>query len=177
MNFKRTKGQEFVSYDTALKTQLRRLEEIGAGLSGITQAYWFLEKSGISSDLRKQVVAAAGGIYDSLKLRAALVAIVPQVSRLEGESNANTAINNNSRMWKGKSQSNAHKVHAVDQDGGDLEDETEQDERPNEGFGTEDLEAELEVLMTRLARGADLKERVDTRVKRRQSRGKLASNL
>ena len=56
-SFRRARGQEFVNYDSAFRSQLQRLEEIGAGISGVTKAFWFLEKAGLSSDLRKQVVA------------------------------------------------------------------------------------------------------------------------
>ena len=43
------------------RNHLNRLEESGAKIEGVTKAYWFTEKAGLSGDLRKQVVAAAGG--------------------------------------------------------------------------------------------------------------------
>ena len=53
-NFKRPRGQEFTAFDTSFRAQLQRLEEIGAGLSGTTKAFWFLEKAGISPELRSR---------------------------------------------------------------------------------------------------------------------------
>ena len=40
--FRRPKGQEFVAYDMEFRRHGQRLEEIEAGLSGVTRAYWFL---------------------------------------------------------------------------------------------------------------------------------------
>ena len=139
--FRRTKGQEFVAYDMAFRMHLQRLDEINAGVEGVTKAYWFLEKAGLSADLRKQVVAAAGGAYDYPKLRAAVMAIVPQVSREEdGSSHPNPP-----RMWK---RGNPKQVHAT------LEDDEgeEPDEAGVEETDTAQLEAELEVLMTHAAK-------------------------
>ena len=44
--FRRQRGQEFVAYDMEFRRHNQRLEEIGAGLAGVTKAYWFLEKAG-----------------------------------------------------------------------------------------------------------------------------------
>ena len=74
--YRRHKGQEFVAYGMEFRRHGQRLEEIGAGLTGATKAYWFLEKAGLPPELRKQVVAAAGGQYDYAKLRSAVMAIV-----------------------------------------------------------------------------------------------------
>ena len=150
-NFRREKGQEFVAYDMAFRAQLQRLDEIGGGIDGVTKAYWFLEKAGLSAELRKQVVAAAGGVYDYVKLRSALVAIVPQVHRAEEErSSAAPQV----RQWKrGGPTSHPRQVHAT-LDDGELEEEA-QFEDAGEDQGSEDadkLEAELEVLMTQAAR-------------------------
>ena len=146
-SFRRTKGQEFVSYDTAYRTQLRRLEEIGAGIGGITKAYWFLEKAGLSAELRKQVVAAAGGTYDYDKLRSALVAIVPQVARLDAENTPSPSTN---RMWKQKHGNHSNKVNAVDQD--DQDDDVDEVNDGADIKSPDELEAELECLMTKAAR-------------------------
>ena len=81
--FKRSTGQQFTEYDMEFRRQCQRLDEIDAGIHGVTRAYWFLEKAGLGPELRKQVVAAAGGCYDYPKLRAALVAIVPNVQKDE----------------------------------------------------------------------------------------------
>ncbi|OLP81988.1 hypothetical protein AK812_SmicGene37403 [Symbiodinium microadriaticum] len=56
-NFRRTPGQEYIAYDMEFRNHLKRLEEIGAKIEGLTKAYWFIEKAGLSGDLRKQVVA------------------------------------------------------------------------------------------------------------------------
>ena len=79
--FRRSRGEEFISFDTNFRAQLQKLEEINAPLMGITKSYWFLETAGLSSELRKQVVSAAGGSYEYEKLRSALMAIVPSVKR------------------------------------------------------------------------------------------------
>ena len=77
--FRRARGQEFVAYDMQFRRHGQRLEEIGAGLSGVTKAYWFLEKAGLSAELRKQVVAAAGGVYDYYGGRAGYGLISPVI--------------------------------------------------------------------------------------------------
>ena len=147
--FRRSKGQEFVAYDMEFRRHGQRLEEIGAGLTGVTRAYWFLEKAGLSSELRKQVVAAAGGQYDYAKLRSAVMAIVPQVNKEEehhvsGHQHSNAG----NRQWR-----KAAKVHATTQD--------EEGEDAENDFGTmsedgqapaELLEEELQVLLTQAAR-------------------------
>ena len=132
--FRRAKGQEFVAYDMAFRMHLQRLEEINAGLEGVTKAYWFLEKAGLSAELRKQVVAAAGGTYDYPKLPAAVMAIVPQVSR-EEDTSSNP---NPPRMWK---RGNPKQVHATLE----VEEGEEPEEVTAEEGDTTQLEAELEV--------------------------------
>ena len=82
-NFRRSPGQEYITFDMEFRTHLKRLEETGAKIEGLTQAFWFIEKAGLSGDLRKQVVAAAGGEYDFNKLRKALMAIVPRANKEE----------------------------------------------------------------------------------------------
>lgn len=49
--FKRAKGEEFSHYDSSFRTQCLRLTEIGAPISGVCQAFWFLEKASISEEL------------------------------------------------------------------------------------------------------------------------------
>ena len=144
-DFKRTAGQEFVAYDMEFRTHLKRLEDIGAKLEGLTKAYWFLEKTSLSSDLRKQVISASGGEYDYAKLRKALMAMVPKVRRdEEPASTTRTPF----RQWKGKG-GNPRQVNATtedDQDREDGEDEEVEQAHP------EELEGELEVLLTQAAR-------------------------
>ena len=139
-NFRRSRGQEFVAYDMAFRMHLQRLEEINAGIDGVTKAYWFLEKAGLSAELRKQVVAAAGGQYDYPKLRSAVMAIVPQVSK-EEEHQGPPA---NTRLWK----RGTARVQATIEP----EDADEPEEPPEDEGDTDRLEAELEVLMTHAAR-------------------------
>ena len=94
------------------------MEEIGAPLDGLVRSYWFLEGSGISAELRKQVISAAGGSYNYEKLRAALVAIVPTVKRDESEIHGRAG---NGAGEKPKFERRGHKphgVHAVEEDGG-----------------------------------------------------------
>ena len=139
--FRRAKGQEFVAYDMAFRMHLQRLDEIHAGISGVTKAFWFLEKAGLSAELRKQVVAAARGEYDYPKLRAAVMAIVPQVSREEEASSGQPP----PRLWK---RGNPKQVHATLEDG----EGQDAEEVPVEEDDTAQLEAELEVLMTHAAK-------------------------
>ena len=64
--FQHSRSQDFVSYDTAFRTQL--LDEIGAGIEGLTKGYWYLAKASISDDLRQKVVSATEpwrGLYAS----------------------------------------------------------------------------------------------------------------
>lgn len=49
--FKRAKGEEFSHYDSSFRTQCLRLTEIGAPISGVCKAFWFLEKASISEEL------------------------------------------------------------------------------------------------------------------------------
>ena len=147
--FRRSKGQEFAAYDMEFRRHGQRLEEIGAGLSGVTRAYWFLEQAGLSSELRKQVVAAAGGQYDYAKLRSAVMAIVPQVNKEEEQHGSGHQHSNaGNQQWR-----KAAKVHATTQD--------EEGEDAENDFGTasddgqvpaELLEEELQVLLTQAAR-------------------------
>ena len=140
-NFRRARGQEFVAYDMSFRMHLQRLDEINAGIDGVTKAYWFLEKAGLSAELRKQVVAAAGGQYDYQKLRSAVMAIVPQVSKEEENHHPQPS----SRMWK----RGTARVHATTEP----EEAEEPEQPPEEEEGdTARLEAELEVLMTHAAR-------------------------
>ena len=147
--FRRSRGQEFVAYDMEFRRHGQRLEEIGAGLSGVTRAYWFLEKAGLSSELRKQVVAAAGGQYDYAKLRSAVMAIVPQVNKEdEHHGSGQQQPHSGNRQWR-----KAAKVHATTQDA------TAEDVDDDTGAGSEDgqvppelLEEELHVLLTQAAR-------------------------
>ena len=142
--FRRQKTQEFVAYDMEFRRHGQRLEEINAGLSGVTKAYWFLEKAGLSSELRKQVVAAAGGQYDYAKLRAAVMAIVPQVEK-DPESTSHS--NHSGRHWR----KGPAKVHATVQD----EETEELHEVPDDGgeeMQAEALEEELQCLLTQAAK-------------------------
>ena len=74
-----------------------------------------------------------------------------QVPRLEAETPTG-ATSQQPRTWKGKPSGNAHKVHAVDQDSNDPENEADDGDQHKEANAPEDLEAELEVLMTQAAR-------------------------
>ena len=147
--FRRSKGQEFVAYDMEFRRHGQRLEEIRAGLSGVTRAYWFLEKAGLSSELRKQVVAAAGGQYDYAKLRSAVMAIVPQVNKEEEHSSTGPhQASTGNRHWR-----KSAKVHATTQD--DDGDEADNDNMSISEEGQappELLEEELQVLLTQAAR-------------------------
>ena len=147
--FRRSKGQEFVAYDMEFRRHGQRLEEIGAGLTGVTRAYWFLEKAGLSPELRKQVVAAAGGQYDYTKLRSAVMAIVPQVNKEEGHHEAghhHSGVGN--RQWR-----KAAKVHATMQDDRAEDGEAEDHAGSDDGqVPPELLEEELHVLLTQAAR-------------------------
>ena len=116
-----------------------------AELEGLTKAYWFLEKAGLSADLRKQVVSAAGGDYDYIKLRRALVATVPKVKREEGTT---TTPRPSFRQWKTKNGC-PKQVHATTEEDDDT---GPQDEDHAEEADPEELESELEVLLTQAAR-------------------------
>ena len=146
-NFRRSPGQEYIAYDMEFRNHLKGLEEIGAKIERLTKAYWFIEKAGLSGDLRKQVVAAAGGEYDYNKLRRALMAIVPRVNKDEDGSHRPSST---SRHWKTRpNQHPPRQVHATMD--GSL-DEQDQDEVEETGGESERLEGELEVLLTQAAR-------------------------
>ena len=94
---------EFTAYDSAFRAQCQRLREVGPPLEGLIQAFWFIQKDNISEDLKRQVIAAAGGQYEYHRLRQALVAIVPQVKREHDDKG------DISRWTRAK----AHRVNAV----------------------------------------------------------------
>ena len=149
--FKRTPGMEYITYDMEFRAHLKRLEEIGAKVEGLTQAYWFIEKAGLSSELRKQVVAAAGGEYDYHKLRRALLAIVPKVNKEEDGGN-HTRFSPGNRQWKPRSNhNNTRQVHATLDDTVDDPEENPVEEAEAVGDSAA-LEGELEVLLTQAAR-------------------------
>lgn len=152
--FHRARGQEMTQYDTAFRTQCQRLAEAQSPLEGRAKAYWFLKKAGLSDDLRRQVVSSAGGVYDYSRLRAALVAIVPQVRRHDSED---AGKKDHSSQARGRSPGGRpHRVHAVldeandGEDHGDGGDGSDLDE--HEGCQAEELEMEAEVLLTAAAR-------------------------
>ena len=71
--------------------------------------------SGLSNDLREQVVAAAGGEYDYPNLRKSLRAIVPKVKKEEDHNNQSTSRPSFNRQWKPRNhprQVNATTEHA-----------------------------------------------------------------
>lgn len=79
--FRRAKGKEFVTYNMNFRSQMQKLEEVDAKISGIVKSWWFLECAGLSSELRKQIITASGGSYQYERLREAMMAIVPTVKR------------------------------------------------------------------------------------------------
>lgn len=120
--FRRSRGQEFCSYDTDFRVQLRKLEEANAPLSGISKSYWFLECAAISDELRKQVIAASGGSYEYERLRAALIAIVPKIHRDTSDdkgngsqsSSAKSSTNNNKKFFAQKKKGPSNRVNMVE---------------------------------------------------------------
>ena len=151
--FCRGRGQEMTQYDTAFRTQCQRLAEAQSPLEGRAKAYWFLKKAGLSEDLRRQVVSSAGGIYDYGRLRAALVAIVPQVRRHDLEDN--TKKDHHAQVRGRSPGGRSHKVHAVLDEGEDEDDHGDgggSDLEDHEGCPAEELEMEAEVLLTAAAR-------------------------
>ena len=89
-------------------------------------------------------MAAAGGDYNYSKLRAALVAIAPQVQKIEDKPHA-------ARQWRkgGNASGPAQQVHVVeDAEPGEGKDGGDNDSNQP----CEDLEAELHVLLTQAAR-------------------------
>ena len=160
--FKRSRGEEFSTYDTRFRAQLQKMEEIGAPLDGLVRSYWFLEGSGISAELRKQVISAAGGSYNYEKLWAALVAIVPTVKRDESEIHGRAG---NGAGEKPKFERRGHKphgVHAVEEDGDGAEEHHGEEEGINGEIDDEEalaMEQEAQVLLTQAAKRRSMAER------------------
>ena len=159
--FKRERGQEMTSYDMEFRSHCKRLEEVGGALTGTAKAFWYLEKASISEELKRQVISGAGGLYEYERLRASLVAIVPQVRRHE-ESNGG-----HQPKWISKPQNGdrrtSHKVHAVDIEESNVDEDGERMQRDevSEGDGRNEedaegeaarMEMEAEVLLTHAAR-------------------------
>jgi len=152
--FRRAKGQEMVSFDTAFRGQCKRLEEVGSPLVGTAKAFWFLEKAGLSEEVKRQVVSSAGGEYEYSRLRSALVAIIPQVKRQEMEEPASKPQGGHKGFGRGGYHRSSNRVHAVDQ-GGEQSGEEEPEGAPEDLDGDEEaeqLELEAEVLLTHAAR-------------------------
>lgn len=155
-SFRRARGEEFVTYDMNFRSQMQKLEEVGAGLSGIVKSWWFLECAGLSQELRKQVITASGGSYQYERLREALVAIVPTVKR-EGqdESSSSQPTTTGKKMFYSKKVIN--KVNMVDEqdetmpDGGEEEKTHEPGEVEDEAE-IEEMERQAQVLMTQASR-------------------------
>ena len=157
--FRRERGEEMSAYDTRYRVQLQKLEEVGAGITGLTKAFWFLECASISEELRKQVIAAAGGEYSYEKLRIALIAIVPKIHRDDNkpkDESSGAKPNNSQPRRFVSSKGRSHKVNMVeDEEHGDpgSEGRPENDDEPNlEEASLEDLEEQAQVLMTQAAR-------------------------
>lgn len=154
-SFHRLRGQEMTQYDTAFRTQCQRLAEAQSPLEGRAKAFWFLRKAGISDELRRQVVSSAGGVYDYQKLRSALVAIVPQVRRQDGDHQQEERKQQAGYVrGRGNGTPRANKVHAVlDEQDEDYGGSEHGEEDPLEGMSeAEGLELEAEVLLTAAAR-------------------------
>ena len=156
--FRRGRGEEFTHYDTAFRAQCLRLTESGSPLTGVAKAYWFLEKASISEELRRSVIASAGGQYDYEKLRAALCAIVPQVHREHQDQSTSQQKGGHGGRWPNHGR-HSHKVHAVVADGDDAEPAGEPEEGPSGEFSDEelakeieDMETEAQILMTQAAK-------------------------
>ena len=154
-SFHRVRGQEMTQYDTAFRTQCQRLAEAQSPLEGRAKAFWFLRKAGISEDLRRQVVSSAGGVYDYHKLRSALVAIVPQVKRQEGDHQQEDRKQQAGYVrGRGNGTPRTNKVHAViDEQEDDLRGSDHGEDDLCDGMSeAEGLELEAEVLLTAAAR-------------------------
>eukprot|EP00435_Cladocopium_sp_Y103_P012893 s3290_g3.t1 len=155
--FRRARGEEFVSYDMAFRSQMQKLDEVGAGLQGIVKSWWYLECAGLGSELRKQVITTSGGSYQYEKLREALMALVPQVRQESGEQPHHPTSNqgaNKSKFFHQKT-TKIKQVNMV-QEGQDNEEEA--DENPEDDIGElgeedpDELERQAQVLMTQASR-------------------------
>lgn len=148
--FRRERGEEFTTFDTRFRDQVQKLQEIGAPLEGLVKSFWFLESSGISGELRKQVVAAAGGSYQYERLRSALVALVPTVRKDDGE----TVRHQHGGNAKGKfGPRKVHGVNAVDEGEHDDDGHDHENNEPDEEEdAAQALEKEAQVLLTQAAK-------------------------
>ena len=153
-HFKRQRGEQMSTYDTNFRIQCEKLREVGSALEGTAKAWRFLQKAGISDETRQKVVSAAGGEYDYLRLRQALVAIIPDVNRGDASKNADSSSapqHGNGRKWQNvRKVTTAHRVNAVAEAAEDgLEDGDADDCELSEAG---ELEREAEILMTHAAR-------------------------
>lgn len=106
-----------------------------------------LGNAGLGPELRKQVVSTAGGCYEYAKLRAALVAIVPQVSREDSTSHAG-------KHARPSVLKKDHKVNVVEEHGQDSDQHGEDEEQRDDADEDDPyrLEEQAQVLMTEAAR-------------------------
>lgn len=180
--FKRSQGEQFTTYDSNFRAQCLRLTEVGCTLSGVSKAYWFLDKASISEDLRRSVVASAGGVYEYERLRTALCAIVPEVNRSAPAAGGGDRGHQQHGRWN-NGQKTSHRVHAVAADEDDVDGDMD-DSAP--GTWAEDwdeeveaMEAEAQILMTQAAkrRGEANRNRGFARQESTEQRGRRIDEL
>jgi len=157
-NFRREKGESFVNFDMNFRAQMQKLDEVGAGLTGIVKSWWFLETASLGQELRKQVVTASGGSYQYERLREALMAIVPSVKREDDDRHPTGQPNSaNPVRTKFYVQKNVkiNKVNIVDDDAPQVQEPDEhgdggvpEDEEPD----PEELERQARVLITQASK-------------------------
>lgn len=126
--FRRQRGEQKMSnYDTSFRIQCEKLQEVGSPLEGTSRAWWFLQKAGINDEIRQKVVAAPRAEYDYLKLRQALVAIIPDVNKLEPPKPPDPpGKGQGHRHWQNRKSGSSFRVNAVAE--ANEEDEEENDD-------------------------------------------------
>lgn len=156
--FKRQRGESFITFDMNFRSQMQKLDEVGAGLSGIVKSWWFLETAALGQELRKQVITASGGSYQYERLREALMAIVPSVDKDNTDpSSTNASTTSQPLRPKFFRQKNVqiNKVHMVDDDDEDpaeLQPQEEDEELMPAEADPEELERQAQVLITQASK-------------------------
>ncbi len=149
-SFRRQRGEQMTSFDTSFRIQCEKLREVGSPLEGTARAWWFLQKAGISDEVRQKVVSAANGQYEYTRLRQALVAIIPDVNKhnFDGASTqqGQPSQSGGHRKWQShKKVTVSHRVNAVE---GEAEGDHDEDTISEAG----EMEREAEILMTQAAK-------------------------
>lgn len=151
-NFRRNRGEEFVSFDLNFRAQMQKLDEIGAGLSGIIKSWWYLECAALGPELRKQVITASGASFQYERLREALMTLVPQVNKESDHPAAPPQQPAASKKFFSQKTTRVKQVNMVQGDDEEEELIPEEEQPEDEDEDPDEMERQAQVLMTQASK-------------------------